>query len=694
LAFIERTFGTWAKEELLRFDDGRQEIVWALEKIAVWKDYFPRAARVLVKLALAENSKYGNNSTGILRGLFRTHPAGLAATQSAPPDRFPIIRELIQSQNDDEIELGLSLCKEWLSTQGGFRTVGPEYQGIRTVLEFWKPKIWGELFDAWRLCWRHLWLVSREWQITRRQRANRVLVNAGLALVNVVALSAEIMLTLSELANDEATDRREFTQRLIRKLRFRSEQLPRGVLTQLRALDKKLTGQSFWERFCRFVLNTNWDEDYRFKGDQSKESAIPTQRVKELVEEVVGQRRILADHLPKICSAEGHRLFDFGRLLAAELYEDAVVNEIIEAQLNADPPKNTQFIGGYFGELRARNSDRWERLVQDLLGSERTRALGITVVLYSGRSEPVLRTLLQMFRTQVVDAAVFNGLAREALRVGFSPEMIQEVFEAIVTANDEVSLKVAIDLADDYFFDKDHPRTCDELLLFRLLTAPYFFRRDNSDHHHYAWHDVANGFRQRFPHRDMELFKVILSSENELGIRYSNYPPQIADAIARDHPGDAWAIISKNLESDEERSTWLEMWLGEELSFDDDKVIGPITAFDPESIMAWVKEDPKKRASKIRRCLPKTLDETQGGKLTLLFIETFGEGDLGDSIMSHFWIGGCSGPRSAHLARERDKAREWVPKIKSGKVLTWLYRYIEVLNELIAEAETREERGF
>src|SRR5207249_1390449 len=116
----------WGKEDLLRFEGGRQDIVWALEKIAVWKDYFPRATKVLVKFALAENSKYGNNSTGILRNLFSTRP-GLAATQAAPSDRFPIVEQLLQSTNEDEVELRLSLCEEWLSTGGGFRVIGAEY---------------------------------------------------------------------------------------------------------------------------------------------------------------------------------------------------------------------------------------------------------------------------------------------------------------------------------------------------------------------------------------------------------------------------------------------------------------------------------------------------------------------------------------------------------------------------------------
>jgi hypothetical protein len=52
LAVIERTFGTWPLEELKNWQTGRQDIVWALEKIAVWREYFLRAAHVLVKLTL------------------------------------------------------------------------------------------------------------------------------------------------------------------------------------------------------------------------------------------------------------------------------------------------------------------------------------------------------------------------------------------------------------------------------------------------------------------------------------------------------------------------------------------------------------------------------------------------------------------------------------------------------------------
>jgi hypothetical protein len=693
LNLLERSFGTWSKEELLRFDDGRQDVVRALEKIAIWKEYSTRGAKVLVKLALAENSNYGNNSTGILRSLLSTHP-GLAATQAPPEDRFPIIEELLQSSNAEEIELGLSLCEQWLSTQGGLRTVGAEYQGLRLQLEFWKPRTWSELFDAWRLCWRHLWSVSRNWQAQQRQRANEILVDAGLELVNLKPLSGEILETLTKIADDEATNRRHFTHALIGKLRNRNDRLPRRVVSQLRALDKQITGGSFWGRFCRYVLNTNWDEDYRVNNNEVKELPAPSRRVKKLVGEIVKEPTLLGIYLAKIVRAEGHRLFEFGRLLALKINQEPVVMGVISEQLGADTSRNTQFIGGYFTGLRAANFDNWERLVSELLGTEITRQLGITVGLNSGRSESILRILLEMFLSGVIEASAFSGLGLESRKAKFPPDLVEKVLTALVNNGNEQPLQVAIDLAEHYFFDREYPRSCDGGILFRLITNAYFLKREKNEHHHYAWFEVTKEFRARFPNRDMDVFKVILSSGTDLGIRHGNYPAQVADGIARDHPDEAWSIISKNLESNDERGTWLEMWIGEKFSFDNDKNVGPITVFNPESVIAWAREDPAKRARIILRCLPKTLDEKSGGKLTRLFIESFGEGQLGNSLMGHFWTGGWSGPYSAYLAGKRNEARNWVSQVKSGKILEWLYRYIAYLNDLIAEAETTEEREF
>ena len=141
---------------------------------------------------------------------------------------------------------------------------------------------------------------------------------------------------------------------------------------------------------------------------------------------------------------------------------------------------------------------------------------------------------------------------------------------------------------------------------------------------------------------------VILSQMEKLsGLRQLNCPAQIADAITYTHPDEAWSLISNILESDERNSWWLETWLGEEFGFDEEKQGGAIEALNPHAVVQWVMKNPGDRAWKILRCLPKTLDETPGGKLTRLFIETFGDdNDLAEDLIGHFWTGGWSWPRS------------------------------------------------
>ena len=57
LKCLMRTIGTWDKETLLEFTEGRRSVIWALEKIAMWRKLFPDAARLLLALGETENER-------------------------------------------------------------------------------------------------------------------------------------------------------------------------------------------------------------------------------------------------------------------------------------------------------------------------------------------------------------------------------------------------------------------------------------------------------------------------------------------------------------------------------------------------------------------------------------------------------------------------------------------------------------
>jgi hypothetical protein len=259
------------------------------------------------------------------------------------------------------------VCAQWLKTYGDPHTVGAEYQGLRPEVEFWHPKTYGEVFDAWRFVWRHLFTVTRHWDVPERCLANSTLIGAGAGLLSYADLADEVMNTLFQLAEDSATDMQHFTRTVIQALKSRTAKMSKGIRGKLRALDKKLTGDTFWERFARYVLHTTWDEDYEIKGDTAKQLRQPSQRVQLLAMQVATNAALFARHLPQFVVAEGHRLCEFGVKLAAVLSSQETVEAVVSAQLCTLPAMQTQFISGYFSGLKTHSPYLWEASVSHLL---------------------------------------------------------------------------------------------------------------------------------------------------------------------------------------------------------------------------------------------------------------------------------------------------------------------------------------
>jgi hypothetical protein len=103
LEAFEATIGAETRERLLELITERRRIVWALEKIAVERSLFTRAARLLLRLAEAENEhRYGNNASGSFAGLFSLGLGRTAPTQAPPSERFPALASALSSESQHQ----------------------------------------------------------------------------------------------------------------------------------------------------------------------------------------------------------------------------------------------------------------------------------------------------------------------------------------------------------------------------------------------------------------------------------------------------------------------------------------------------------------------------------------------------------------------------------------------------------------
>ena len=678
LALLERTIKTWSHEELYAWTTGRQDIVWALEKIAVWDELFVRAVNVLIPMALAENTRNSNNSEGTLVGLFNIR--GLATTKAEPSRRFPVLEELVRSNDTSRRAIGLEMCEAWLRLHGGSRMVGPEYQGLKPAIEIWRPKTYGQLFDYWRQALRFLRAEMQGFDATDRNRIAEILINAASRFVSIKAMADEVMDILFELAEDKEINRKPLVLFVIQQLRKFNNDSDKKILSRIRQLDKLLTGTSLWERTSRHILSTDW-----------KKSKLFGNGVRNLAKEYVKDLAVFSEHIPRLVQASGYRLSDLGEecgKLAEEKFDKAIIHYIE----SGSPDNNARFLGGYLAGVRTHNAIRYENLIRRLLHNKTTREIAIGGI--SKLTEAIIRDMLALFEERQLESVAFEGFVFTQRTTCLSDDLFQQIITSLLRHADDASINVCMQHVDNYYFGEDSTGDFPEDLIFKVLsTLPS--DQNQSQMYGYYWDKTAKGFIEKYPNRKMELFNKIIRTTGSLS-QYGNTAEiaNFADDIVKEHPHDTWKIVSESLISEEHDPYELIDWLAD-TGFEDMPKYGPIGYMPTEDIIEWTRTDKENRCLLVERALPKTLDTDAGGLLTRLFIEAFcDDDDLASSLVGHFLMGSWSGPDSHYLSKKRDAARRWMSEILSPKIQIWLGKYIDYLNDQIEEAQIREEREF
>ncbi len=143
---LDHIFGEFSKDQLLEVGPGRRNLIWALEKLCFWRDTFPKAARLMMKFAVAENESWGNNATGQFNQLFHFR---LSGTQASYEERLSVLDDTLESEDIYVQRVVINALGHALQTHLFSREVGVESQGSRAPQEEWKPTTWKEVFNYW-----------------------------------------------------------------------------------------------------------------------------------------------------------------------------------------------------------------------------------------------------------------------------------------------------------------------------------------------------------------------------------------------------------------------------------------------------------------------------------------------------------------------------------------------------------------
>ncbi|MHB1090742.1 MAG: hypothetical protein ACYC0U_06750 [Ilumatobacteraceae bacterium] len=694
LTLIEHTFGTWSREELLVFQVNRQNIVWALEKIAVWSPTVVRTIKMLTQFALTDDSNYSINATTTLLELFRIGPK-LAATEASPAERLPALLEMLRSGDNDLKRLGLKVAEAALQDPArGFRIVGAEFQGIRKNASLWEPKTYGDWWTEYRHYWDCLISETRKWDDDLRKDANSAILVAAEAQLNIPPHKEMVLSMIGQLSSDHATDTRKLNHFYAWQIRNHRDDDDLTVYFRLRRLEGQHARHSLESRFQRYVLDTIWTEwdDHEIE-DELREFTRPRKLVRALAGRVARQDDAFDRLLPSLVMnvVETRVLYAFGEALCLA---DTDCRRLEPLLLVGRETNNSQCLRGYLNSLKERAPLRWEGTVLRLLTSADTAAQGAGLILGPGLNDEIYDAWLNAFERRWIEADSFHSLCFGMAWQKISLNRLERLLISLANRVDKVSAQVLIEILDQALTNGVWPIDADRV--FAIATAQVHFEEGQDTMYAFHRRRVCECLVSRDPQKAILLLDELF---RQMGLNYQlSYDGDIkslAADLCRMNPAEAWEIVASHLLSvaPKWRSDVMNWLKGGLSDFDENNGSPPIAAFEAKLVIGWIEQEPSSRAPIIAHCVSSSLDEDQGGALTRALLAEYRHIDgVVDGISASFHSGVWSGPFSHHLRKKRDQLRGWLSKGFDQGVVTWIEDEITFHDRQIENAEMVEER--
>lgn len=692
LQTLQRTVGTWTVEQLRAFTgDQRRYVVWSLEAIAVWDESFQEAARLLLRLAEAENENISNNATGVFAELFSPAHGSVAPTEAPPEKRFPVLQEALESTSAAQRRVGLRAAAEGLKTGFFSRMVGAEYQGLRRPPALWTPKTWGEVFDAYRRVWRLL--VDRLEALDSSERAEAVGVLAGATrgLLLIGNLFDLVVDSLEMIANRYRDHRSQVVGAIETSLHYDGKALPEKNRTRLARLREELVESDFHSRLERYAgmtpVQDNFDEDGNYVEDKLASKIVA------LAKQAVSEPHLLAEELRWLVSDAARNSFRFGQELANVDDRFGLLSTLVDAlkTFNAD---NAFFVSGYFSVVFQRDQALWETTLERMARDDSQRRYVPEVTWRSGMTEAAALRLLKLLESGHIDASAlrmfsFGGAVRRI------PEHVfVQWLDRLTGISDRAAASTALHLFHFYYTLKDPDRVLPREVTLAVLTAEAFFRPDERFEYYkdddWDWLQIASAFLNQFPEAGVRIAERMVEAFGEEGTitgGYHNQVEQVLQRVAKASPSEVWNAISQRLGPPiDSRAFRLKNWLRE----------GGLAAMRPEDVWSWVDANVDKRAWYAATFVPPSLvrSEADVSWAHELLVRYGDREDVRRNLHANFGTEGWSGPASAHYEGKRQSLQELKSAETNRNVRQWLDESIRSLEYRIKQEKVFEEREF
>jgi hypothetical protein len=689
---LYRVLSEYSHDQLQAIDgDTRRNLVWALEKLCFHADVFEKSAWCMLLLASAENESWSNNATGMFAQLFRVN---LSGTQAKPNIRFDILKRAIAVNQTDIDMVVLEALGQAISTHGGTRTVGAEYQGTKAPLEEWRPKLWQEIFDFWQQAF-DLMLVIFERGDAQKEK---VMSDIGHSIRGFVICGRIAMLdsAIRRVVSINGRYWPEALDSIKNTFEYDSKDINQEATDALHNWLELLSPDEAELPEKLKILVTNPPREHQ-KDEDGHYVDVAAENAKVLATELSHNIEELLPHLGLLLQGEQRQSYVFGHQLANDLTDVVpILSLALECLATIEKP-NPRLVLGLYRGLFEQSQELWQKNIDRLVADEKLVHLYPDVIRTGDIKKIHLDNLTSLIQRGVLSPNSANALSYGGVTDSIDQDVMADFCLQLAELGEEASWS-ALNVIYMYCFSNSGSIEKLRVQLKKLVSAVPLHREQGDTHtdtHH--WYDLACKLMKV---QDSE-FAVALTNQLIAATKHSlnhsdiwTYTKPLLLNLMREYSAILWPIFADAIvQAEGMERYWLQQLLDRESGLASN-MPSVFSVIPVTSIIDWCNEQPDIGPVFVASCLNvlETVDEML--RPTVLFVallEHFGDDQhVNSSLGVNMATGGWMGSRVPYL--ESDKAA-LSPLLdhKNIRVRSWVKDQIAYIDQQITEESKRDD---
>lgn len=686
LKVLEKHMIKWSHDDLLKLKDGRRQILRSLEVIAVWEPLFPRAAELMSRLAMAENETWSNNSTGILKDLFGIGVGPVATTEANPEVRFNFLKSYFSSNDPARIKIGFLCLSEYLETTGGHRTIGPEYQGTKTVANLWRPRTYEELYDAWM----NGWSLLKDLMKTYPNEASEIAINRARGLIRAKPLTEIVTQTLEAVPQSDHSISKKLLMAVQTILRFECKHLTSEITDRLKGIQSAPFGNDKLLADLHRYVGVQFYADPDFTGQENYQEQRAN-KITNLADQFLKNIAELEKKYDWLFSKEAENTWEFGHALGLSDKNNSLLSGM-HSYLESNFEKadfNPTLLGGYINGIRQKDANAADAYIEKLSESN-ARKFIIDIIFRSGINDKVIKILIDTDTKHPLPARWFGALGYGGILKTVTAENFNLFVNHLLSKPEPEAAGTCIQMFEFYYGNTKNELPIELAMKIltdnRLLSPPEGYRIDTMTE--YYWNELAKRVFKIAPDQRIFIVRKLLQTFGDSGgvsDSHSSLAISFINQSIAEHAEELWNTVSPHLlDMHSGISYSIREWLRKSLSY-----------FPKQLILDWIKANPKERAHIVADIAPKEFSHNSGS-LSRDLIETYGadenvRGALGSSVLHGVW----TGPFSNYYQSIADFYIELAKQEPNTEIRLWFDEMANNATQAAKQERIREEkRGY